>query len=83
MVQDQIRAGTFHSTQDEYDDLVVSNIELTTDVESDDNYALMFVRKKKEAFLTLNDRARQDLSQVHPPPHTAQQHLLRSDRIHR
>jgi hypothetical protein len=42
----------------------VSNIELTTDVESDDNYALMFVRQKKEAFLTLNDRAKQELSQV-------------------
>lgn len=50
--------------QDEYDDLLISNIELTTDVESDDNYCLMFVRKKKEAFLTLNDRAKQELNQV-------------------
>lgn len=50
--------------QDEYDDLLISNIELTTDVESDDNYCLMFVRKKKEAFLSLNDRAKQELAQV-------------------
>jgi hypothetical protein len=64
LVQDQGRAGIFHFTQDEYDDLLISNIELTTDVESDDNYCLMFVRKKKEAFLALNDKAKQDLSQV-------------------
>ena len=50
--------------QDEFDDNVLSNIELTTDVDSDDNYCLMFVRKKKEAFLTLNARAQQQLAQV-------------------
>lgn len=33
--------------QDEYDDSVISNIELTTDDEADDNYCLMFVRQKK------------------------------------
>ena len=47
-----------------YDDLLISNIELTTDDESDDNYCLMFNRKKKEAFLTLNARAQQELGQV-------------------
>jgi len=44
---------------------MISNMELTTDDENDDNYSLMFVRKKKEAFLTLNSRAQQELGQVH------------------
>jgi hypothetical protein len=35
----------------------------------------MFVRKKKEAFLSLNDRAKQELSQVSTPSHLAQEHL--------
>jgi hypothetical protein len=57
MVQDQGGTGTNSLIQDEYDDLLISNIELTTDNESDDNYCLMFNRKKKEAFLTLNSQA--------------------------
>ena len=68
MVQDQVRTGINSTIKDEYDDLLISNIELTSDVESDENYCLMFVRKKKEAFLTLNDRAKQELSQVTPDP---------------
>lgn len=68
MVQDQVRTGINSTMQDEYDDLLISNIELTTDVESDDNYCLMFVRKKKEAFLTLNDRAKQEINQVRLGP---------------
>lgn len=64
LVQNQIREGKHPSTQDEYDDLVISNIELTTSDESDDNYNLMFVRSKKENFLTLNDRARSEISSV-------------------
>jgi len=43
---------------------VISNIELTTDDEADDNYCLMFVRQKKEAFLTLNSRASDDIQRV-------------------
>ena len=43
---------------------MISNIELTTDNEDDDNYNLMFVRNKKESFLTLNSKAQQELSQV-------------------
>lgn len=68
VVQDQVRTGINSPMQDEYDDLLISNIELTTDVESDDNYCLMFVRKKKETFLTLNDRAKQELNQVTSDP---------------
>ena len=64
MVQNQRRKSIDISIKDEYDDLMISNIELTTDDESDDNYSLMFVRKKKESFLTLNSRAQQEISQV-------------------
>ncbi len=56
---------------------MISNIELTTDDESDDNYCLMFVRKKKEAFLTLNDRAKQEIKQVSLEIIIASEHLLR------
>ena len=50
--------------QDEYDDEVMSNIELTTTDYSDDNYTLMFLRSKKENFLQLNDRAFGELTSV-------------------
>jgi hypothetical protein len=68
--------------QDEYDDLLISNIELTTDDEKDDNYCLMFVRKKKEAFLTLNDKARQELTQVSLAPSSDTQHLFQPVSLH-
>ena len=64
MVQHQGGTGTTTGIQDEFDDLLVSNIELTTDDESDDNYTLMFNRKRKEQFLQLNARATQELAQV-------------------
>lgn len=43
---------------------MISNMELTTDNEHDENYSLMFVRKKKEAFLTPNSKAFQEVGQV-------------------
>jgi hypothetical protein len=45
---------------------MISNIELTSDDESDENYSLMFVRKKKEHFLVPNARATQDMITVRP-----------------
>jgi hypothetical protein len=68
LVQHQRRKSTSPNTKDEYDDTVISNIELTTDDEADDNYCLMFVRQKKEAFLTLNSRATDDIQRVIIPP---------------
>ena len=64
MVQDQGGKGKDGLSQDEFDDNMISNMELTTDDENDENYSLMFVRSKKEAFLTLNARAQQELGQV-------------------
>jgi hypothetical protein len=61
--EEQVRSAP---RQDEFDDLLISNIELTTDVEGDDNYCLMFNRKKKEQFLSINGKAQQELSQVQP-----------------
>lgn len=64
MVQNQGGTGIITNIQDEYDDLVISNIELTTSDEADDNYCLMFVRNKQERFLTLNDKAKSDIAMV-------------------
>jgi hypothetical protein len=64
VVQDQGGKGKDDLSQDEFDDNMISNMELTTDDENDENYSLMFVRSKKEAFLTLNARAQQELGQV-------------------
>ena len=43
---------------------MISNMELTSDNEEDENYNLMFVRRKKENFLTLNSKAQQEMEQV-------------------
>jgi len=50
--------------QNEWEDNMISNMELTTDNEEDENYTLMFARQKKENFLTLNSKAQQEMEQV-------------------
>lgn len=46
---------------------MISNIELTSDVESDENYNLMFNRKKKETFLTLSPKVLAEINQPTSP----------------
>ena len=64
MVQHQGRKGNDLLRQDEFDDRMISNIELTTDSEQDENYSLMFVRNKREIFLAPNSKAQQEVGQV-------------------
>ena len=64
MVQNQGRTSKAHPTQDEYDDLMISNIELTTTDDNDENYTPMFVRSKQENFLYMNNQAKQSIQQV-------------------
>ena len=50
--------------QDEYDDLMISNIELTSMDDKDDNYTPMFTRSKQETFLAFNSKAKEQIRQV-------------------
>ena len=47
---------------------MISNMELTSEKEDDDNYSLLYLRKKRENFLTLNSKAQQEVAQVPSPP---------------
>ena len=49
---------------------MISNIELTTTDDNDENYTPMFVRNKQENFLYLNSQAKQGLSKVLLLPYT-------------
>lgn len=43
---------------------MISNIELTSDDDNDENYAIVFKKERKERFLTLGEKPKQEIKLV-------------------
>ena len=54
---------------------MISNIELTTTDDNDENYTPMFVRNKQENFLYMNSQAKQSVEKVSNASHRPALHF--------
>jgi hypothetical protein len=65
VVQDPVGDRTYHTLiQDEYDDRMISSIELKSDDFNDENFSPVFSRLKKESYLSIGDKYRKDMAIV-------------------
>ena len=65
MVQDPVGDRTYHTLiQDEYDDRMISSIELKSDDFNDENFSPVFSQLKKESYLSIGDKYRKDMAIV-------------------